>query len=149
MTNLLYNRSSGSPDPEEDREVPQLLSRPVRPQLHGSFPSLPPRAAAGVSSGASETAAAAVAAARKEALEKLQAQLDGRNAASDVATAGGDSDSAAGSRGGVSEDGTPESGVPDSTASDSGFPFAFAAALNSVLYQRHGYQRMKSHGNPL
>lgn len=133
VTNFLYNRSNGDLNTRQPGDVPPLLSRPVRVQLgDGAQPSLPPRIASDLSSGACEAAADAVVAARKHALRKLQARL--ARSATDTDQNGSD---------------IPSTTEPAQYKGSTEFPFAFTAAVASVLYQRHGYQRMESHGNPL
>ncbi len=135
VTQLLFLRSSSQASPGSGSDAPpRLLSRPQLPKVdRKGFPQPLQAGGSALSSGAVDAAAAAVAAARQQALRKLAAaQADAvASSRSDVAPSG-----RGGSAGGNSGD------------DGSSFPFGLVSAINSVLYDRHGYTRMPRHGDP-
>lgn len=149
-------------DDDGDESTPRLLARPQLPTLDSNGAPKPLVPGGGpLSSGAQEAAAASVAAARQRALSELataQAQavasrqldlLSGGTESRERDRGGGSnggSSGEAGSAGNTYHDGSAWS---EGSPTEDSFPFGMVSAINTVLYERHGYTPMQRHGDPM
>lgn len=159
---MLFVQTGGSRPSSGDNTMPPLLSRPQLPKRDSKGDPQPPQSIPSLTSGgAADAAAAAVAVARQRALHQLAlAQADAvassnseirqpissSDVASSMVDAGSGKISDIGGGAGVDRCSI---GQPSRSLPHSSFPFTLVSAINTVLYDRHGYTRMERHGNPL
>ena len=150
---MLFVQTGAFRSSSGDNTMPPLLSRPQLPTRDSKGDPHPPQSITSpTSDGTADAAAAAVASARQRALRQLAlVQADAvASSNSDVASstvdAGSSKISDIGSGAGV---GRYDIGQPPRSMPHSDFPFTLVSAINTVLYDRHGYTRMERHGNPL
>lgn len=153
-------KHSGGDDGNEP--TPRLLARPQLPTLDsGGAPTPVVPHGAPLSSGAQEAAAASVAAARQRALSELAAaqakaiagtQLDLLSGGTESRERDRGGDSSGGSSGAAGSAGSTFHGdfaQPEGGPAEDSFPFGMVSAINTVLYERHGYTHMQRHGDPM